>query len=209
MIQLLVTLDVSTGVQARRAARSLGAAGVGVRVGPRLLNRVGPAVVATMRSETEVMVDARISGSFEEVAAGARALATLGARWITVEGSIGPEAVLAAVAAVGEYGAGLLATTVAPEAPDPPGGRGRAVSAIAQTLAKTGIVAVLGVVEDVGVVAQVTPTIPVVVFGVRSTVDVSDILARGASAVVIEAGIAEAADPAAAAAPYIEAARNA
>ncbi len=209
MTRLVVSLDVPTAAEACRAARALGAAGAGVRVGPRLLNRVGPSVVATMHPEVEVLVDARIGGSCGEVAAGTRALGALGARWITVEGAIGPAAVAAAAEAAGEYGASLMATTVPPEAPDPPGGRGRAVSALAQVLSETGIAAVLGMAQDVGVVVQVAPTIPVVVFGAESTAEVTDALARGALAVVIEAGVARAVDPAAAAAPYIEAARAA
>ena len=209
MTRIVVSLDVPTAAEACRAARALGAAGAAVRVGPRLLHRVGPAVVATMHSDVEVMVDARIGGDSGEVAAGARALAALGARWVTVDGAIGGSAVQAAGAAVAEYGAGLFATTVPPEAPDPPSGRGKAVSALAQRLADTGIAAVLGTVNDIGVVVQVAPTIPVVVFDARSTEDVANALGRGALAVVIGFGIAEGVDPAAAVAPYIAAAQAA
>lgn len=205
MTRLMVSLDLPTAAEARRAARALGAVGAGVRVGPRLLHRVGPAVVATLRSDAEVLVDARIGGSCGEVAAGTRALAALGARWITVDGAIGVETLAAAAEAVGKYGAALVATTVPPEAPDPPGGRGKTVSALAQALASTGIAAVLGTVQDVGVVVQVAPAIPVVVCGAGSTVEVTDALVRGALAVVVEGGIARAVDPAAAVAPYIEA----
>ena len=209
MTRLVVSLDVPTAAEALRAARALSVTGAGVRLGPRLLNRVGPAVVATMYPDLDVMVDARIGGSSGEVAAGARALAALGARWITVEGGIGPEAVAAAADAVAEYGADLVATTVPPEAPDPPGGRGRVVSSLAQSLAATGVAAVLGVAQDVGVVVQVAPAIPVIVFGAVSTAEVTDVLERGALAAVIMDGIARAVDPAAAVAPYIEAAQAA
>ena len=209
MTRLVVSLDVPTATEARRVTRVLGTAGAGVRVGPRLLHRVGPAVVATLHSDAEVLVDARIGGSCGEVVAGARALAALGARWITVDGAAGVETLTAAAEAVGKYGAALVATTVPPEATDPPGGRGKAVSALAQSLASTGIAAVLGIAQDVGVVVQVAPAVQVVVCGAESTVEVTDALAKGALAVVVEAGIARAVDPATAVAPFIEATRAA
>jgi len=48
--------------------------------------------------------------------------------------------------------------------------------------------------------------IRVVVCGTESAAGVTEVLAGGALTVVVEAGIARAVDPAAAAAPYIEAA---
>lgn len=209
MNRIVVSLDVPTATEARRVARSVGEAGAGVRIGPRLLNRVGPAVIATVQSEAEVLADARIGGSPTEVVAAVRALASLGANWVTVDGAIGPDAIAAAAEVVATYGAALLATTVPPEAPDPPGGRGKAVSALAQGLAGTRIAAVLGVAGDVGVVVQVAPGLPVVVYQAASVPEVSDALTKGALAVVVDAGIARAADPAAAVAPYLEVAPTA
>ncbi len=209
MNRLVVSLDVPTATEARRVARSVGEAGVGVRIGPRLLNRVGPAVIATVRSEAEVLADARIGGTPTEVVAAVRALASLGASWVTVDGAIGPVATAAAAEVVATYGAALLATTVPPEAPDPPGGRGKAVSGLAQGLADTRIAAVLGLVGDVGVVVQVAPGLPVVVYEAVSVAEVAEALSKGALAVVVDAGIARAADPAAAVAPYVEVARGA
>ncbi|MEE8497530.1 MAG: orotidine 5'-phosphate decarboxylase / HUMPS family protein [Acidimicrobiia bacterium] len=209
MNRLVVSLDVPTATEARRVARAVGEAGVGVRIGPRLLNRVGPAVIATVRSEAEVLADARIGGSPTEVVAAARALASLGASWVTVDGAIGPGAIAAAVDVVATYGAALLATTVPPEAPDPPGGRGKAVSGLAQILAASRIAAVLGLAGDVGVVVQVAPGLPVVVYEAVSVPEVADALSKGALAVVVDAGIARAADPAAAVAPYVEVTRAA
>ena len=209
MNRLVVSLDVPTATEARRVARSVGEAGVGVRIGPRLLNRVGPAVIATVRSEAEVLADARIGGTPTEVVAAVRALASLWASWVTVDGAIGPVATAAAAEVVATYGAALLATTVPPEAPDPPGGRGKAVSGLAQGLADTRIAAVLGLVGDVGVVVQVAPGLPVVVYEAVSVAEVAEALSKGALAVVVDAGIARAADPADAVAPYVEVARAA
>lgn len=209
MTRLVVTLDLPTAGEARRAARALGGAGVGVRVGPPLLNKIGPAVVATMHADAAVLADARIGGSSAEVAAGVRALASFGARWVTIDGAHEPDSVAAAAAAARAYGTGLIATTVPPEAPDPPGGRGKAVSAIARELASAGLAAFLGTVQDVGVVAQAAPSVPVLVCGATTAADVMDALARGALAVVVESGISRAADPAAAVGPYVEATRAA
>ena len=207
MRRLVVTLDLPTAIEARRAAQTIGSAGAAVRVGARLLNRVGPAVVATLYTDAEVMVDTRISGAAVEVIAAVRSLATLGACWITVDGAVGSEGVAQAAAAVRAYGAGLVATTVSPEAPDPHGARGRAVSLAARDLAACGVAALLGKVQDIGVVAQAAPDVPVVVVGAETPDDVADALGRGALAVVVEAGIARAADPAAAVAPFVEAAQ--
>jgi orotidine-5'-phosphate decarboxylase len=207
--RLVVTLDLPTAIEARRAAQALGSAGAAVRVGARLLNRVGPAVVATLYADADVMVDTRISGAPVEVIAAARSLATLGARWISVEGAVGLEGVEQAAAAVGAHGAGLVATTVSPEAPDPHGARGRAVSVAARELASSGVAALLGTVQDIGVVAQAAPEVPVVVVGAETPAEVADALGRGALAVVVESGIARAADPAAAVAPFVEAAQAA
>ncbi len=209
MMQLIVSLDLPTATEAQRVARAVGEAGAAVRIGPRLLNRIGPAVVATMRSDVEVLVDARISGSAGEVAAGARALAAIGASWVTVDGAVGPQGVGAAVDVAATYGAAVLATTLPPEAPAPPGGRGKVVSAIAQRLASSGIAAFVGLAQDVGVVVQVAPDVPVVVYDATTAAEVTGALTKGAIAVVVEAGIARAVDPAAAAAPFIDAARAA
>ena len=206
MTRIVVSLDVPTAAEALRSGRALGEAGAAVRVGPRLLNRVGPAVVAILRPHAPVLADPRIGGSHGEVLAGARALAALGAHWITVDGAVGAETLAAASDVVGKYGAELVATTVPPEAPDPSGGRGKAVSTLARAVASTGIAAVLGTAQDVGVVVQVAPMILVVVCGTESAAGVTEVLAGGALTVVVEAGIARAVDPAAAAAPYIEAA---
>ena len=207
MRRLVVTLDLPTAIEARRAAQALGATGVAVRVGARLLNKVGPAVVATLHADADVLVDARIAGSATEVVAAARSLATLGARWVTVDGAVGPDGVADAAAAVRAYGAGLVATTVSPEAPDPNGGRGRTVSLAARGLASSGVAALLGTAQDIGVVAQAAPQVPVVVMGAETPDDVADALERGALAVVVESGIARSADPAIAVAPFVEAAR--
>lgn len=207
MRRLVVTLDLPTAIEARRAAQALGAAGVAVRVGARLLNKVGPAVVATLHADADVLVDARIAGPASEVIAAARSLATLGACWMTVDGAVGPDGVTEAATAVRAYGAALVATTVSPEAPDPNGGRGKAVSLAARGLASSGVVALLGTAQDIGVVAQAAPHVPVVVMGAETPDDVADALERGALAVVVESGIARAADPVMAAAPFVEAAR--
>lgn len=209
MNRLVVSLDVPTATEARRVARAVGEAGAGVRIGPRLLSRVGPAVIATVHSDADVLADARIGGSPAEVVAAARALASLGASWVTVDGAIGPDAAAAAAEVVASYGAALLATTVPPEAPDPPGGRGKAVSVLAQGLAASRIAGVIGLAGDVGVVVQVAPDLPVVVYEAASVPEVADALEKGALAVVVDAGIARAADPAAAVAPFAEVARAA
>jgi orotidine-5'-phosphate decarboxylase len=205
--RLVVALDLPTAIEARRAAQAIGSTGAAVRVGARLLNRVGPAVVATLYADADVMVDTRISGAPAEVIAAARSLATLGASWITVDGAVGSDGVAQAAAAVRAYGAELVATTVSPEAPDPHGGRGKAVSLAARGLASSGVTALLGTVQDIGVVAQAAPDVPVVVIGAETPGEVADALGRGAAAVVVESGIARAADPAAAVAPYVEAAQ--
>jgi len=64
-------------------------------------------------------------------------------------------------------------------------------------------------VDDVGVVVQVAPGLPVVVYEAVSVAEVAEAPSKGALAVVVDAGLARAADPAAAVAPYVEVARGA
>jgi orotidine-5'-phosphate decarboxylase len=206
--RLIISLDVPSATEARRAARALSSTGVGVRLGPRLLHRVGPSVIAAIRPDAAVFADARISGSDGEMLAAARSLAAVGARWISVEGQMGPDAVRGAVEGVASYGASIVTVTVAPEAIDPPGGRGRSVSAASRTLADSGVVGFLGVVADIGVVAQTTPSIPVMVFDVDTPEAVGDALSRGAGAAIVDAGVGRASDPARAVTEFVEAART-
>lgn len=207
MNRLVVSLDLPTAVEARRAARSLSPTGVAVRLGPRLLNRVGPSVIAAIRQDTPVFADARMSGSVGEVVAAVRSLAAVGARWISVDGQMGAAAIKGAADGAAAYGASVLVVTVAPEAVDPGGGRGRAVSAISRSLAESGAVGFLGLMSDIGVVAQTAPSIPVLVFDADTPEAVSDALHRGAGAAVVDAGIARSSDPARAAEVFVEAAR--
>ena len=208
MNRLIISLDVPSAIEARRAARALSSTGVGVRLGPRLLHRVGPSVIAAIRQDTPVFADARISGSDGELLAAARSLAAVGARWISVEGQMGPDVVRGAVEGVAAYGASIVIVTVAPEAADPPGGRGRSVSAVSRALADSGAFGFLGLVSDIGVVAQTAPSIPVMVFDADTPESVGDALSRGAGATIVDAGVGRASDPARAVAAFVEAART-
>ncbi len=209
MTRLLLSLDMPTAAEAVLAARSLVSCGVAVRVGPRLLSRVGPGVIASLQAFLPVLADARLSGAVREVGAAARSLAALGAAWVTVDGTMEAAGLTGTLSAVRRHGSKVYATTVPPEAAEPDSGRGRAVSLRTRSIAGTGIAGVLGTTPDLGVVAQVAPDLDVVVFGADSPEEVRDAVVRGAGAVVVDGRIASAADPARAIQPYIEVLRSA
>ncbi len=202
MTQLLVSLDVPTAAEAVRTARTLADADCAARVGPRLLNRVGPGVIAGVRAFLPVMADARLNGSTAEVRAAAQSLVGHGASWVTVAGSLGTPGVVAAVEAASRRGANVYATTVPPEAPEDQG-RGREVSRRARALADSGVAGVLGTIGDIGVVVQVASALGVVVLGAESPADVREASVRGATAVVVNDGIARSADPVRALRPHL------
>lgn len=186
MTRLVVSVGATTATEALRAGRVIGRSGAAVRVGPRLLMRAGPSVIAALHPTADVFADARLGGNRAEVRSAALSLAGFGARWISLDGSAEPGTVTDAAAALKPYGAEVLATTVPPEAPDPAGGRGRAVSAAVRRLGSATLLGVLGRSADVGVVAQVRQDVGVFVFAAGEATEVADASERGALAVVVE-----------------------
>jgi orotidine-5'-phosphate decarboxylase len=201
-VRFFLSLDVPTASEALTAARAAGAAGWGVRVGSRLLSRVGPPVVTSLQSAAPVLVDARLGGSAREAAAAARSFAALGAGWVTVDGRLGDELLASVADSLEPRGASIVAVTIPPEAPDPREGRGKAVSTIARDLDGRPVTAVLGQIGDIGVIDQVAPGLGVVVIGTAGVDEAADALARGAVAVIVDDGIARSPDPASALSAY-------
>lgn len=205
MTRIFVDLNVASAGEALAVVRSVASAGVGVRVGPRLLARVGPLVVAALHEEAPVLADARISGSASESTAAAKSLAELGASVVTVDGRVGLDALDGSVTAAGPFGCSIAATTVLPGAPEPPSGRGKAVASVVRSIGASQVELVVGESIDIGVVAHVAAHLRVVVFGIDQVEQAADARRRGAAAIVVGAGVARAADPSLAVMPFIEA----
>jgi orotidine-5'-phosphate decarboxylase len=195
-MQLYLPADPPTASEAVQLARSLEGVGLGFRVGPRLLARSGVAVVTALRRFGPVLVDARLSGGVSEVEAAARTLASGGASAVTFGPACGLATADAAARAMHPYGVKALAVAVAPELDEGEIdlvtgglGRGRMVSRIARAVERGADLGLLGIPADLGVVAQVAAGMHVVVAGIGSTAEISDVRDRGATGAVLVPGV--------------------
>lgn len=211
-MRLLVALDPATATEATALARAMEGMGVGFSVGPRLLVRSGASVITGLRPFGPVQADARLGGGPATAASAARSLAAAGATTVVVGPGNGADAVVRALDAVRPHGAGIAVVVVHPDATDADldlvtggVGRGRVVSRMAAALSGTGA-SLLGLVADVGVVAQVAPDVEVVVWGIRTVADLVDARGRGAAGAVIASEVVDAADPVTSIRSFVEAA---
>ncbi len=185
MTAVFVTALGPTAVEVSAVAGRASEAGVGIRIGPGLIARFGAPLVGSVRT-VEVFADARLSGAPEEVVAGARGLALAGAGFISIDARTDVDALDRAAGAIEPYRSRLVAVGIPPGAPEPSSGRGKAVSAAARHLAPSVVELVLGEAADIGVVAQVAPSLRVVVTGVGSTEAAAEAVRRGAAGIVAE-----------------------
>jgi orotidine-5'-phosphate decarboxylase len=112
----IVALDVSTGEEALRLARSLGERCQFYKVGSELFTAAGPDVVRALRDElgADVFLDLKFHDIPNTVAGAVRSAARLGARLVTVHASGGQPMLEAAQGAAGEESGGacgVLAVT--------------------------------------------------------------------------------------------------
>lgn len=200
-MRIVVPVDAPSAAEAVAVARALSEAGVGFAIGARLLTRSGAAIVAAVAPFGPVLADARLAGKAGAVVAAARTLAATGAAMITLGTGVDPGTVERCAAAVRSYGARVVVVPVPPEADAAStdlvtmgSGRGRAVSRWAAAIADLDV-DLLGVVADIGVVAQVAPAVGVLAWGVSTPEAVEDCRARGAKAAVLADDVAGGRDP--------------
>ncbi|MEX2279039.1 MAG: orotidine-5'-phosphate decarboxylase [Acidimicrobiia bacterium] len=218
-IPVAVALDVSSGEDAVRLARTV-APYVGVfKIGLELLSGPGPVLVSALAELGKpVFCDAKLHDIPNTVERAASNLARAGARWITAHAAGGPAMIEAAVrgAAKSGTGTGILCITVLTSlsASDLAvvghgDSLGKQVARMARLARAGGAEGVVCGVRELGDVAQVAPDLVRVTPGIRpqgsarddqarvSTPE--DALARGADLLVIGRPITSAPDPAAAA----------
>lgn len=218
-IPVAVALDVSTGEEAVRLARSVAPHVGAFKIGLELLSGPGPVLVSALAELGKpVFCDAKLHDIPNTVARAAANLARAGARWITIHAAGGPAMIDAAVrgAAAGSSGTGILAVTVltslsASELALAGMGDsvGKQVSRMARLARDGGAEGVVCGVRELGDVAQVSPELLRVTPGIRPEGSESHdqarvatpraALDRGANLLVIGRPITAAADPAAAA----------
>lgn len=210
-MRIVVPVDAPSAAEAVALARALREAGVGFSIGPRLLTRSGAPIVAAVAPFGPVLADARLAGEGGALVAAARTLASTGATMITLGTGVGPETVERCAAGVRSYGARVVVVPVPPEAEEASTGlvtagtgRGRSVSRWAAAVADLDV-DLLGVMADIGVVAQVAPSVGVLAWGVTTPAEVADGLARGAKTAVLAEGVVGGRDPMDSIRPFITA----
>lgn len=227
---ILVALDVPTAEEAVRLAEAVGPYVTGFKVGLELLMGPGPAVVAALAADgADVFADAKLHDIPTTVQHAARQLGRLGARWVTVHASGGSVQLEAAVEglATGAAGrpAGVLGVTVLTSSGDDTlteigvsGTTGKQTARLTRLAAGAGAEGVICAVKELGVVAEVAPTLKRVTPGIRPAGSAThdqrrvatpeEAISRGADYLVIGRAITAAPDPAAAAAGIAESLGN-
>lgn len=228
MNPLIVALDFATASEAVAMAKRLVPEVGGFKVGLELLLGPGPAIITALRDlGPPVFADAKLHDIPNTVAAAARQLGRLGARWVSVHAGGGSPVLGAALEGLAEGAAGrpagVLAITVLTHLSDADlaatgvsGGSGRQTARLAKLAAVTGVEGVVCAVRELGDVAQVAPGLLRVTPGIRPTgfdtddqVRVStpeEATARGADFIVVGRPITRAKDPAAVARQVVAAA---
>jgi orotidine-5'-phosphate decarboxylase len=215
---VLVALDVGSAEEAVRLARAVAPHVGGFKVGLELLMGPGPGVVAAVGElGLPVFADAKLHDIPTTVEHAARALARLGARWVTAHATGGRAMLAAAVMGMEGSGGGVLAVTVLTSltaqdlsSTGVTGSPGRQVARLARLAAEGGAEGVVCSVKELGDVAQVASGLVRVTPGVRpagSTTDdqarvatPEEAVSRGADLIVIGRPITRDPDPARAAA---------
>ena len=219
---IIVALDVGDAATAVRLAGLVAPHVGGFKVGLELLMGPGPATVAAVRELGKpVFADAKLHDIPTTVRRAARALGSVGARWVTAHGAGGTDMLEAAVEGLEEgargHEAGILAITVLTSlgeadlaATGVTGSPGRQVARIARLADSAGAEGVVCGVKELGDVAQVAPELVKVTPGIRTADTGADdqarvatpreAMERGADWIVVGRSITAAADPARAAA---------
>lgn len=224
---ILVALDVQSAEEAIRLAEKVSPAVGGFKVGLEILMGAGPSTIGALaRLEKPIFVDAKLHDIPNTVRESARQLGRMGARWLTVHASGGADQLEAGVEGftqgAGDRPAGVLAVTVLTSMSDADlaqtgvtGTTGRQTSRLARLAEASGAEGVICSVKELGVVAEVAPTLIRVTPGIRpagvsaddqkrvATPEVA--MERGASYLVIGRAITRAEDPRAAAGAIVEA----
>lgn len=218
---ILVALDVPTAEEAVRLAERLAPLVGGFKVGLELLMGPGPATVAAISQfGRPVFADAKLADIPNTVAAAARQLGALGARWVSVHAGGGLDMMKAAVAGLvsGARGneAGVLAVSVLTSfdgagltSVGVSGTVGKQTARLARLAASAGVEGVVCAVRELGDVGQVAPGLLRVTPGIRPTGSTpndqtrvatpAEAMKRGANLLVIGRPITRAKDPVAAA----------
>lgn len=176
---VLVALDLESAEEAVRIATSLKDVVGGYKVGLELLMGPGPATVGALaRLDKPIFVDAKLHDIPNTVYKAARQIGRLGARWLTVHASGGADQLSAAAEGLAEGASGrqsgVLAVTVLTSlsAADlaqtgVTGTPGRHTSRLAKLAAANGAEGVICSVHELGVIAEVAPTLRRVTPGIR------------------------------------------
>ena len=218
---ILVALDVQTAEEAVRIAERVSPAVGGFKVGLELLMGSGPATVGALASfGKSIFADAKLHDIPNTVRESARQLGRMGARWVTIHATGGAEQLEAGVegftAGAGDRDAGVLAVTVLTSLSDADlaqvgvtGSTGRQTSRLARLAKSSGAEGLICSVKELGVAAEVAPSLLRVTPGIRPAgVSADDqkrvatpqeAIQRGADYLVIGRAITRAADPRAAA----------
>jgi orotidine-5'-phosphate decarboxylase len=217
--RIIVALDLRMAEEAVRLARSLVDYVAGFKVGLGLLHGPGPGLVGTLARLGPVLADAKLHDIPSQVRAAAQRLGEYGARWVTAHASGGVEMLRAAAdgfsAGAGSREAGVLAVTVLTSldaaAATALFGRspGELTSRLAKCAARAGVEGVVCSPKELGVVAEVAPSLRRVTPGIRPegsaaddqrrTATPAEAVARGADLLVVGRPITAAVDPVAAA----------
>lgn len=218
---VIVALDLATAEQAVDMAEQLAPHVGGFKVGLGLLHGPGPLVVSALVGLGKpVFADAKLHDIPSQVESAARRLGAHGARWVTAHVSGGRAMLEAAVRGLsqgaGAAEAGILGVTVLTslEADDLAAigiarTPGKLVSRMVRLAADSGCEGVVSSPKELGVIAEVAPSLVKVTPGIRlgdhrddqaRTATPEEAIARGADWLVVGRPIIRAIDPSAAAA---------
>jgi orotidine-5'-phosphate decarboxylase len=213
--RVIVALDLRTAEEAVRLARALADYVAGFKVGLGLLYGPGPGLVGTLARIGPVFADAKLHDIPSQVKAAARRLGEYGARWVTAHAA-GGAAMLAAAGeglAAGSGGreSGVLAVTVLTSIDSAEAGAlfgrspGELTARLAKRAAAAGVEGVVCSPKELGVVAEVAPSLRRVTPGIRPegspvddqrrTATPAEARARGADLLVVGRPITGASDP--------------
>lgn len=190
MVERYVRLDARTAEEAYLQAKSW-AGTAGTAIDSALLFGAGPAVIGALDELGPVLVIPPLSGSPAAVGAAAERLARFGASWITVASNAGVEAMGAAVTAVTGAGCRVAVETLPVGIDDAAAAaligsaRGRHVSRLVAAAAGAGVGGVVCAWGDLGVVAQVAPTLTRILDPGDGEVRWAEAVDRGAGVLVL------------------------
>lgn len=217
MSQIYVALDFGSSREAVSSAEQLGDLVDGFKVGLQLIWSEGPGVVSDLVAlGRPVFVDAKLHDIPNTVSGASRAVASLGARYVTVHATGGGRMIEAAVRALEGSGTGVLAVTTLTSldlGDRIQVGMSEEIEKQAASLARlaesAGAVGMVCAVGEARSVKEATPSLIVVTPGIRFGGDDNDDQARvatpqaavaaGADILVVGRSITGAPDPALAA----------